>query len=145
MSNIPNFVNFPTENDYRNYFINQYCNNEITTFDGIKVEFNIQQFEHAFYESSLKNGIKDLFSKDRATRIDWIKYALENKDNNIDLYKGYDKRKKNYTINRRVHFIDSEVYVVVILLTSATTAKFLTAYYADSPNTANNIRNSQKW
>ena len=141
MSNIPNFVILPDEKDYKNYYINKYCNNEIITFDGIKVKFYDQQFDHAFYESSLKNGTKDVFSLERAKRIDWIEYALQNKDN-VELYKGYNKRNKSYTISRRVHSIDSEDYVVVILFTSNTTAKFLTAYYAD--NSGSKIKNSPK-
>lgn len=141
MSNIPNFVILPDEKDYKNYYINKYCNNEIITFDGIKVKFYDEQFDHAFYESSLKNGTKDVFSLERAKRIDWIEYALQNKDN-VELYKGYNKRNKSYTISRRVHSIDSEDYVVVILFTSNTTAKFLTAYYAD--NSGSKIKNSPK-
>lgn len=139
---IPDLVYLPTAQEYKKYFINKYCKNEIITFDGIKVKFYEDQFEHAFYESSNKiKKNKDIFSKERATRIDWIEYVLKNP--NSELFLGWDRDKKIYNKERRVAIISPQDYVVIIRMNCNGTAKFITAYYAD--NSANEIRNMPKW
>ena len=50
----PNFVTLSTPADYKKYYIKKYCKTPLYTFDGIKVRFYEDQFEHAFYESSNK-------------------------------------------------------------------------------------------
>ena len=137
MNIVPNFVNLPTPDEYK-----KYCENDIITFDGIKVKFYENQFEHAFYESSNKvKKNKDVFSIERALRIDWIEYVLQNP--NAELHLGWDRDKKKYNKDRRVAIISPENYVVVIRINDNKTAKFITAYYAD--NSANKIRNMPLW
>jgi len=41
------------------------------------------------YESSMRNNVKDMFSKERSARIDWIKATLENPA--ADIYQGWIK------------------------------------------------------
>ena len=142
MNDVPNFVILSTPDEYKKYYVEKYCKKELQTFDGIKVRFYEEQFEHAFYESSNKvKRNKDVFSKARALRIDWIEYVLKNP--NAELHIGWDRNKKRHNKDRRVAIISPEDYVVVIRLNSNNTAKFITAYYAD--NSASKIRKMPFW
>jgi hypothetical protein len=139
----PPLVIYDTQQEYREHFINKYCGDLIETFDGYKVKFYYDMFEHAFFESSNKRGNKDIFSKKRAERIDWIEDVL--KDETAELYMGYDNKKKTNDNNRRVAIINEDNYVVIIQIIKELKAKFVTAYVADSPNTALAIRQNPKW
>lgn len=142
MGSVPNFINLATKAEYKKYYIKKYCKNTLQTFDGIKVKFYEDQFEHAFFESSNKRKRnKDIFSIDRAKRIDWIEYVLKNP--NAELHLGWDRDKKICNKERRVAIISPEDYVVIIRINSNNTAKFITAYYAD--NSANEIRKMPLW
>ncbi len=143
MNKVPDFVTLSTPEEYKKYYTNKYCKNGLQTFDGIKVKFYEDQFEHAFYESSNKlKRNKDIFSVDRALRIDWIEYVLKNP--NAELHLGWDRDKKKYNKDRRVAIISPEDYVVIIRINNNnTTAKFITAYYAD--NSASEIRKMPLW
>ena len=133
MYDVPSFVILSTPDEYKKYYVEKYCKKGIQTFDGIEVKFYEDQFEHAFYESSNKlKRNKDVFSENRALRIDWIEYVLKN-----------PKDKKRYNKDRRVAIISPEDYVVIIRINSNNTAKFITAYYAD--NSANEIRKMPLW
>ena len=142
MNDVPSFITLSTPNEYKKYYIEKYCKKGLQTFDGIDVTFHEDRFEHAFYESSDKiHGNKDVFSKNRALRIDWIEYVLKNPK--AELHVGWDKKKKTYDNSRRVAIITPEDYVVVIMLTGTKKAKFITAYYAD--NSAKKIRTAPLW
>lgn len=142
MSRIPELVHLSTIDEYKKYFVDKYCKKELITFDGISVKFYEDQFEHAFYESSnKKKRNKDVFSIDRATRIDWIEYVLKNPK--AELHLGWDRDKKIYNKDRRVAIISPEDYVVIIRLNGNNKAKFITAYYAD--NSASEIRKMPLW
>ena len=142
MSKPPKLVKLSSPDEYKNYYINKYCKKPIKTFDGIEVKFYEERFNHAFYESTDKrNASKDVFSLDRATRIDWIEYVLQNP--NAELHAGWDKKKKQVDRTRRVAFITPENYVVIIMITGLNKAKFVTAYYAD--NSAKKIRANPLW
>jgi hypothetical protein len=62
----PPLVQYSTEAEYRSHYENVYCCGPITTFDGIKVRFRKEQFDHCFFESSKRDGSKDQFSLLRA-------------------------------------------------------------------------------
>ena len=142
MNNAPSFVTLSTQDEYKKYYVEKYCKKGIQTFDGIEVKFYEDQFEHAFYESSNKlRQNKDVFSLNRALRIDWIEYVLKNPK--AELHLGWDRDKKRYNKDRRVAIISPENYVVIIRINSNNTAKFITAYYAD--NSANKIRKMPLW
>lgn len=100
-------------------------------------------FEHVFYENSGKRGGKDVFSLKRSERIDWIGDVL--KDEEAEVYMVYDSKNKRTNWNRRVAIISEDNYVVVIQIIKDNKAKFVTAYVADSPNTAKAIRQGEKW
>lgn len=139
----PPLVKYESVQEYKEHFVNKYCKEPIKTFDEFEVKFYEDMFEHAFYESSDRRGSKDIFSLNRAERIDWIENVL--KDEDAELYMGYDSKNKRNDWNRRVTIINEDNYVVVIQIIRDNRAKFVTAYVADSPNTAISIRQGLKW
>jgi hypothetical protein len=113
---LPALKNFVNESECKQYFIDNYCNQEIFTHDGIRVKFQEDMFEHAFYVRKVKKwkAQKDHFATDRGERIDWIKYVLQ--DSTIIPRQGYDKARKRYDNSRRVAFLAPNNYVVIILI-----------------------------
>jgi hypothetical protein len=138
----PSLVTYRTVDEYCSHFERVYCGGPITTFDGIAVRFRKDRFGHCFYESSQRNKVKDVFSIQRAERIDWIKATLE--DPNADLHVGWDGKKKRYDRCHRVALVSGD-YVVVIRLVGNQKAQFVTAYVADSSRTLAKIKGSPKW
>lgn len=136
-------LEFNNKEEYKVYFIEEYCKKSIYTYSGIRVRFYEDQFEHAFYESeNHKKRDKSIFSHERARRISWIKYVLNNPK--AQLYVGWNRDKKKYNYNRRVSIISPENYVVILNIINANEAKFITAYLANN-STAINIRKGPKW
>jgi len=127
----PSLVQYETESEYKDHYIDVYCRSGIRTFDGFSVRFAARTFEHAFYKSSDRSDVKDTFSPERAERIDWIKYALESPDG--DIRAGWDKRRGKYDFERRVAIVMGD-YVVVISIQDREKKKavFITAYIADA-------------
>ena len=84
----------------------------------------------------------------RAERMDWMKAALQ--DPEAERYQGWDKSRKRYDKGRRVTIVMG-CYVVVIAITGANSADFITAYVADSAGrsgqlpTIEKIRKGPKW
>lgn len=146
--NYPPFVCYKTIDEYREHFYAVYCKEPIECFDGIKVRFRKSDFDHAFYESSRRDGNKNIFSQCRAERIDWIKTALQ--DTESERYVGWDNTQKQYDRNRRVTIVMGN-YVVVIIITGEKKAVFKTAFVdrgirrPGKPTTVDQIRNSPKW
>lgn len=139
---LPPLCNLPSETEYRQRFEATYCQGTIATFDGIEVRFRKSDFDHCFFESTQRNGIKDQFSVKRSERIDWIKAALEDPD--ADLYVGWDKSRRRYDHRRRVCLVSGN-YVVVIVITGNLKADFITAYVADTGRSLRMIRASPIW
>jgi hypothetical protein len=140
----PPKVIYATEGEYRQHFERIYCGGPVLTADGIPVHFRKQHFDHCMYESSHRNNIKDVFSKDRSERINWIKDTLENPDS--ELYVGWDKTKKRYDSASRVAVVYEEFVVVIRITTAANGTRkgqFVTAYLAD--NSIGKIRANPKW
>ena len=137
-----NLTILQTEAQYRALYNQTYCNTAapIITHDGITVKFPTQRFDHAFFESSNRNGVKDAFSVNRSQRILWIKQTLE--DPTSDLRHGWDSKKKRYIKNSRVAIVQGD-YVVIINMKDAKNAVFITAYVAD--NSIGKIQGSPKW
>ncbi len=132
-----------TIEEYRKYFVDNYCNTNIYCYDGMKVNFYEDQFEHAFYESkNHKKRDKSIFSMERAQRIPWIKEVLMNEE--VEIYVGWDREKKKYNENRRISIITPENYVIVLNIINNKKAKFITAYVASKTN-ATKIRSAPKW
>lgn len=142
---LPELKNFKTEDECKNYFIDNYCNCEVKTHDGIVVKFYEDMFEHSFYTRTYKSwkAKKDHYSVERGERIDWIKYVLL--DPTIIPRKGYDKAKGSHDNSRRVTFLTPENYVVVINIIKPKQGKFVTAYLVDNVDTANKLNAAPVW
>ena len=135
-----------TEADFRKMWSEEYCRQVIKTHDGIRVHFYDSNFDHAFFESSVRNGSsnkpksKDKFSPRRAARMMWIKDVLA--DQNAKMYMGYDSKTKGYSQTKRVSVVKGD-YVVVIQIYKENEARFITAYVAD--NSIGKITSGPVW
>lgn len=138
----PRFVHYSKENEYREHFCGKYCSRPVDTFDGLKVRFRKDQFEHCFFESSNRDGVKDRFSSLRAERMDWIQATLQNP--NAELFVGWDKRRKRNDKHSRVAVVMGN-YVVIIRRTGIGKANFVTAFVADTQSSIDAIKSSPKW
>ena len=138
----PPLVKYENPDQYQRHYERVYCRGPITTCDNIQVRFHKNQFHHCFYESGHRDAVKDVFSALRAQRIDWIKAALQ--DCNAEMFVGWDAKKRRYVNDRRVAVVKDN-YVVIIGLTGKTSAKFITAFVADSQSTIDRIRKGPKW
>ena len=114
------------ESEMRKIWKEEYCDEEIETFDGVKVKFYEDMFDHCFYESdNRKEKDKSILSLNRLEKILWIKETL--KDADAILKKGWDTKEKEYYKDRRVAIVKNN-YVVVIRFTGVLKAKLVTAY-----------------
>lgn len=138
----PPLLKLATVDAYRQYFENLYCLGPIITFDGIAVRFRKTDFDHCGFESSMRNNVKDTFSLTRAERLGWIGEAL--RDPNSDRFVGWDSKNKRHDRNRRVTVVMGD-YVVVIGLSGMKTARFITAYVADTPASLAKIKAGPRW
>lgn len=139
---MPEFLKLASEAIYQGYFNATYCLKPLPTHDGIQVRFNRSNFKHCTYESSKRDGKKDVFSPQRAERLGWIKAALANPD--LTLYAGWIKERQCYDHKSRVTMMVDD-FIVVIRLKSSTEADFVTSYVADSPKTKSKILSSPIW
>ena len=142
---LPALLSYKTVAEYKAHYEKHYQRGTIVTFDGIRVFFKPQKFGHAFYENSQRrNGPKDVFSDQRAQRMDWIKATLENQ--HAEIFKGWNKDKKVFEENRRVSVIYQDFVVVIeISLNKKGELKgnFITCYVADK--SIGKIKESPKW
>ena len=141
---LPPLVHYATVAEYRTHYEQFYCRGNILAFDGIRVHFAPGKFGHMFYESTARNGIKDVFSPVRAQRIDWVKATLEHPT--AALFEGWDKTLRQYDATRRVAVVYEDFVVVVVMslkLDGSLKANFVTCYQAD--NSIGKIRTSPVW
>ena len=114
------------EEKMRALWYEEYCKADIETFDGVKVRFYEDMFEHCFFESyNRKEKDKSILSLNRLEKMLWIKETLM--DNDAILKKGWNNTDKVYYTDRRVAIV-KENYVVVIRFTGYLKAKLVTAY-----------------
>lgn len=141
---LPPLLNLAVEADYRAHFEQAYCRRGVVTHDGIRVYFRRDRFDHAFYESTRRDGVKDAFSLVRAQRLGWIGATLTNPD--ADRYQGWSKVNRRYDPARRVSVAYEDFVVVLGLSLSGAgdlKAHFITCYQAD--NSIGKIRSSPVW
>lgn len=141
---LPPLVHYATITEYRSHYERVYCRSNIQTFDGIRVYFGAGKFDHVFYESTARDGRKDVFSPVRAQRIDWIKATLEHPT--AALFEGWDKTSRQYDATRRVAVVYEDFVVVVAMglkQDGSLKANFVTCYQAD--NSIGKIRSSPTW
>ncbi len=142
---LPPLLHLPDEAAYRQHYVREYCRSVIQTHDGIRVFFKQEQFDHAFFESTYRDGVKDSFlSPTRSQRMGWIRATLV--DPAAIRYQGFDKKRNRYDPARRVDLL-YEDFVVVLALglrrDGALRANFITCFQAD--NSIGRIRNSPLW
>lgn len=141
---LPPLVHYATVAEYRSHYERVYCRGNVQTFDGIRVYFSAGKFSHAFYESTSRDGRKDLFSPVRAQRIDWVRATLEHPA--AALFEGWDQTARQYDATRRVAVVYEDFVVVVAMgLKQDRTLKanFVTCFRAD--NSIGRIRSSPAW
>lgn len=119
----------------------EYCALPVYTYDGIRIKFFEEQFDHAFYESAHhKHKDKSVLSFSRLEKMLWIKEILA--DPCLPLVQGWNAKGKCYQTQRRVA-IAPEDYVVIIWLKNNQEGKFITAYQATT--SIGKIRKSPLW
>lgn len=142
---LPPLLHYASPAEYREHFERHYCRSIIATFDHIRVYFSAAKFGHCFYESSARDGSKDIFSSVRAERMDWIKATLEHPQ--ARLFDGWNKDTRCTDATRRVAVVHEEFVVVVEMgmkrHTDQLKANFVTCYQAD--NSIGKIRASPVW
>jgi hypothetical protein len=129
---------------YRLHFLQTYVRGTILTRDGVRVHFGPRDFDHAFFESTQRDGVKDAFSSTRAQRMDWISATLQ--DQHADWYQGYVKARKAYDPARSATIAYGDFVVVLGFRVGndrSIKAKFITSYDAD--NSIRKIRGSPVW
>lgn len=137
---LPPLLHYETEAEYRKHYRRVYCRGVIETHDGIRVYFQPQRFEHAFYEGRGKNR----FSPVRAQRLDWIGATLSHPE--AVLYQGWDNKGCRYVPERRVSVAYKDFVAVVELSlgrNEVLKGKFITCYQAD--NSIDKICRSPLW
>lgn len=137
----------PDESAYREYFHANFTKAplRLTLADGhAKIYFSKSDFNHAFFESTDRNGIKDEFSRTRAERMDDIPAALL--DTKAIRHAGWNKRDRAYSHGRCV-CLALDDFVVVVRLRLTTTddlaGRFVTCFVAD--NSIGKIRKAPLW
>jgi hypothetical protein len=141
---MPALLHLSSETDYRNHFVDHVCCGKVVTNDGIRVYFRRDAFDHAFFESSKRDGGKDTFSPVRAERMDWIIPAL--KDPTAKCYQGWNSKRSTYDATRRVTVVRGDFVIVLQLRTNkhgALVADFVTCFVAD--NSSRKIHSSPSW
>ncbi len=115
-----------TEDDLREIWRIEYCEQQIKTFDDILVQFYSSMFDHCFFESANRHTKdKSLLSFNRLKKIYWIKEALQDPDAKLKI--GWDSKSKAYNDKRRVALVKGN-YIVVIVIFALKRARFITAY-----------------
>lgn len=141
---MPPLLKLADQAAYRAHYERTLCRGGIVTHDGIRVFFKRDEFDHAFFESSDRRGANDVFSLERAMRMDWIPVALA--DPKVPCFQGWDRKKRRHDPTRRVAVvIDDFVIVIGIWRTrgGVMKANFITCYRAE--NSIGKIRQSPGW
>jgi hypothetical protein len=141
---MPPLLQLASEAEYRQHFAVTCCQAVMTTHDGIRVYFRKQDFDHAFFESSAMNGVKDQFSRTRAERMDWIAATLS--DPTAVRFQGWHSKNRKYDPTRCVSVVHGDFVVVLSLSKKADgtlKANFVTCY--DANNSIGKIRRSPLW
>ncbi|GGE47774.1 hypothetical protein GCM10011360_38700 [Primorskyibacter flagellatus] len=141
---MPPFLNLPDEAAYRAHYETTYVRSRITTHHGIPVYFQKDKFDHAFYEATNRDGVKNQFSMPRAQRMNWIVATLNAPA--ADWYQGWITPRKQYDPSRSVAVAYGD-FVVVLRFSAKQNgdlkANFVTCYDAD--NSIGKIRQSPAW
>ena len=140
---MPPLLILPKMDDYYDQYVCNLANSNIVTCHGVRVYFNRSKkhFKHSFFESTQHDRNKNVFSRVRAERMDWIKPTLT--DHNANWYQGW--MNKEYVIDRSVAVARGSFVVVLKYKASggSLAANFVTCFVAD--NSMDKIRTSPSW
>lgn len=140
-------LQLPGEADYRSHFIANFTRAPLTfqTSQGrAPIYFAADKFDHAFFESSRRDGVKDVFSLARAERMDDIAVVLA--DRSVPRHAGWDAQTRSHSHTRCVSIAIDEFVVVVRLGLTRTgylKGNFVTCYVAD--NSIGKILAAPEW
>lgn len=125
------YLILPTDADYKLYWESVVCASPVTTVHGVKVFFQRNRFEHAFFESPMRNGIKGtVCSTERVQRMSWIRAALT--DPASDWRTGWNKSLGQADRSRAVCITDEDFVIVIGMhATDPARANFMSCYRAD--------------
>ena len=135
------------EAEYRAHFVTNFTRAPLTfqTSQGhAPIYFAADQFDHAFFESTNRDGAKDAFSPARAERMDDIAVVLA--DRNVPRHAGCDARSRSHSHTCCVSIaLDDFVVIVRLGLTRTGYLKgnFVTCYVAD--NSIGKILAAPEW
>lgn len=140
------FLTLADQQSYKDHFVKNYCQSgPIITSMGFPVYFSPSNFEHAFFESTLRNGIKDSFySPERCSRMDWVRLTLT--DSAATWLQGFDKKTQSHDPWRTVCLAYDDFVVIVRLGRSAQgdlLGNFVTCFWAD--NSIGLIKQAPAW
>jgi hypothetical protein len=91
----------------------------------LKVTFLPHHFDHAFFKGATDGGPRIIWKPDRAERLLWIGYTLENPS------KVYQVRNSRFNLFCRMTDRSAPWYLVVVDRTGEWVANFVTAYPLD--------------
>lgn len=137
----------PDEAAYRAHYNLTYARSSVplhTSIGTAPVYFGRDRFDHAFFESTQRDGVKDQFSMARARRMDDIATVLASPT--ADRRAGWDNQRRCHDHTNCVSLaIDDFVVIVRLGLNQAGFLKgrFITCYVAD--NSINKIRSAPAW
>ena len=132
-----------TEVEMRKIWDDEYCTQQIFTFDSIQVKFYSGMFDHCFYESVNRlTKDKSVLSLNRLEKILWIKETLQ--DPEALIKQGWDNKNKIYDNQRRVAMVKGN-YVVVIVIYAEKKARFITAFQIDDDENLKEFINGPDW
>lgn len=136
----------PDEDAYRTHYLENFTRRPLTlrlATGTAPVYFRGDRFDHAFFESTQRDGVKNEFSLARAQRMDDIPVALE--DLSLVRRAGWDKKTGYHHTRCATVCIDDFVVVLRFGLNQQGYLKgmFVTCYVADQ--SINKIRCSPAW
>lgn len=141
---LPPLLDLQSIAEYRDHFQSVFVRSVFYDRHRHRVHFSVGRFDHAFYESSRRDGNKDDFSLIRARRIDWIAGTLTAPT--ASWYEGWNNRTRQQDATRAA-VVAYEEFVVVLAYRlrrqKQLVANFVTCFNAD--NSIGKIRKSPLW
>ncbi len=87
--NLSNLILYQTEEEYKRIYIDEFVKKEVTTHDGIIVEFKHNHFDHIFYRNK---KVAPIFDKPMAQRMMQLKDILQCNVTDIEVYENFNDK-----------------------------------------------------
>ncbi|MCD1267821.1 hypothetical protein B5M43_003030 [Microbacterium sp. MEC084] len=140
-------LELPGEADYRAYYLENLTRAPLplrTSVGNAPVYFDRHRFDHAFFESTNRDGVKNQFSLPRARHMDEIGAILAS--STADRRAGWDSKRRTHDQTSCVSIaVDDFVVIVRLGLTNTgyLRGQFITCFVAD--NSIGKIRTAPAW